>query len=264
MDESGKPFSISGKNPLFDEPNFVARAEALDELELLRSALEAVDDRLFERLRPRARRHLRELIDTYVPPPYEPGYGVLDLFLQKLLPGGPLPEPTITPGPDMVYYQKTPAHLILELTQYLKPTDVFVDLGSGLGQPSILVNLLTNIPAIGVEIDPAFHAYATRVAEALQLDDVTFINADAQNADLERGTVFFLYTPFRGALLQTVLQRLPKNCRLITYGPCTEDLRHASCWRPVPHFDRVLPTAMHGRNAVRASSSDALSLFETR
>lgn len=216
MNEPGNRFSISGKNPLFDEANFAGRADVLDELEHLRCALEAVDDNLFQRLRPLARYRLKELIDTYVPPPYGSGYGALDLFLQKLFPGGPLPEATVTLEPEMVCYQKTPAHLILEATRYLEPSDVFVDLGSGLGQPSILVNLLTGIPAMGVEIDPAYHAYAVRAAEILELADVTFINADAREADLSKGTVFFLYTPFRGNVLQTVLQRLPRNCRLIT------------------------------------------------
>ena len=249
MNEKGKRFSISGNYPsLYVEQNFAGRAEALDHLEWLppspevdafRASLEAVDERLFTRLRPMARDHLRSLIDTYVPPASDPGYTTLDVFLQKLLPGGPLPEPALPLEPEMVPYQKTPAHLILHIIEYLRPTDVFIDLGSGLGEAVILVNLLTRRPATGIEIDPALCAHAHRRAEALRLDAVTFINADARMADLSTGTVFFMYSPFRGALLRTVLRKLPHPCRLIAYGPCTEEVRREDCLRLVMECDDI-------------------------
>lgn len=47
-----------------------------------------------------------------------------------------------------------------------------------------------------------------------------------READLSAGTVFFLYTPFTGAILRTVLDRLRHEARrrpirICSYGPCT-------------------------------------------
>jgi hypothetical protein len=55
---------------------------------------------------------------------------------------------------------------------------------------------------------------------------VSFARADARYADYSEGTVFFLYTPFKGRLLAQVLERLRveaqhRRITLFTYGPCT-------------------------------------------
>ena len=91
---------------------------------------------------------------------------------------------------------------------------------------AILVNLLTGIKVRGIEFEPAFCGYARKCAEALNLVNVEFINADARSADYSEGTVFFMYTPFNGEMLQDVLEilrkeSLSKKIKIITYGPCT-------------------------------------------
>ncbi|KPV48269.1 hypothetical protein SE17_38975, partial [Kouleothrix aurantiaca] len=63
-------------------------------------------------------------------------------------------------------------------------------------------------------------------AAALSLTDVTFLNADARHADYAAGTIFYLFTPFEGAMLHEVLDRLRERARsgpirLATYGACT-------------------------------------------
>jgi hypothetical protein len=55
---------------------------------------------------------------------------------------------------------------------------------------------------------------------------VTFVNADAREADYADGTVFFMFTPFKGAILDAVLARLEQEARerpivVCTYGSCT-------------------------------------------
>jgi hypothetical protein len=60
----------------------------------------------------------------------------------------------------------------------------------------------------------------------LNLPQVEFVNVDARQADYSDGTVFFLYTPFNGKMLEQVLERLKaesanRKVRLYTYGPCT-------------------------------------------
>jgi precorrin-6B methylase 2 len=130
--------------------------------------------------------------------------------------------------PEMVFYQPTPARIVLELVEKasLKKEDVFYDMGSGLGQVSMLVNLLSGVRAKGVEFEPAYCDYARRCAKELNLSRVEFINADAREMDYSDGTVFFMYTPFEGKLLQEVLEKLKgesqrRKIRVCTYGPCT-------------------------------------------
>jgi SAM-dependent methyltransferase len=87
--------------------------------------------------------------------------------------------------------------------------DVFVDLGSGMGKVAIAVHLLTGARTRGVEVRPDLVARARAAAERLALsENVTFVEGDARDADLEDGTVFFLYLPFTGAILANVMERL--------------------------------------------------------
>jgi histone methylation protein DOT1 len=158
----------------------------------------------------------------------ETGYDNLDIFMNGLSPFQTMPEETINLEPDMVSYHKTPARIVLELVEksHFTKEDVFFDLGAGLGQVAILVNLLTGIRTRGIELEPAFCNYARACAESLNLSDVLFINADARKTDYSEGTIFFMFTPFRGEIMDTVLENLRKESLLrkitiITYGPCT-------------------------------------------
>jgi hypothetical protein len=203
--------------------------------------LVAIDDDLFRRLRADVRAGvcigsaLRAQIDKYAgrdarqrSPQDHPGYDNLDVFLNGLLRINAVPEEKSEREPEMVYYQPTPARIILELVEIanLGARDVFYDLGSGLGQVPILVNLLTGARAKGVEFEPAYCEYARACAAELGLSSMEFINVDARSADYSDGTVFFMYTPFEGRLLQEVLGRLraesrKRLIRLFTFGPCT-------------------------------------------
>jgi hypothetical protein len=60
----------------------------------------------------------------------------------------------------------------------------------------------------------------------LNLGRVTFVQGDVREADLSAGTVFYLYTPFEGAMLREVLDMLQaeaarREIRICTLGPCT-------------------------------------------
>jgi hypothetical protein len=88
------------------------------------------------------------------------------------------------------------------------------------------VDLLTGATARGVEFEPAYCDYARVCAADLNLSGVEFINADARTADYSEGTIFFMYTPFEGSILQEVLEKLRgesgrRRISLFTYGPCT-------------------------------------------
>lgn len=250
---------------LFEEKNFGQRTDAIDFLdfhvvdqieslreiglsgesgilkqraEKLKAGLEQVDDNLFKKLRANMRNGnyagkafkdmVNEYFDLNLTAAAEPGYDNLDLFINRLLFPGAIPEQTKDLEPEMVYYQKTPARVVFELAEKCRFTkdDVFFDLGSGLGQAAILINLLTGVTARGIEFEPAFCKYAQDRAAKLNLPGVTFMNADARKADYSAGTVFFLYSPFVGEMLREVLELLRKEAlyrkiRVITYGPCT-------------------------------------------
>jgi len=207
----------------------------------IKSTLEAIDRRLFQQLRATIRTAaytgtaFKHLVATYVEVqagcneyPEDIGYDNLDIFINGLSPFQTIPEPTKDLHPEMVYYQKTPARIIFELIEKcpVMKADVFFDIGAGLGQAAILVNLLAGITVKGIEFEPAFCEHARACAAELSLPDVTFINADARQADYSDGTIFFMFTPFRGEIMQEVLAMLrkvslSKEIRIVTYGPCT-------------------------------------------
>jgi len=212
--------------------------------EKVKSALEEIDSNLFETLRANIRTgtytgaEFKNLVSEYVgvntgdrEHPGEPGYDNLDLFINGLFSVQAMPEQTKDLEPEMVYYQKTPARIVFELAEeaHFSKEDVFVDIGAGLGQAAILVNLLTGIAAKGIEFEPAFCAYARDCASGLDLSKVAFIHADAREADYSEGTVFFMFTPFRGEMLREVLgmlwkESLKRKIKVITYGPCTAEV----------------------------------------
>ncbi|MCD6023204.1 MAG: class SAM-dependent methyltransferase [Fibrobacteria bacterium] len=221
------------------------RAEILSRIE----ELESWDEKLFQDLREEIRmaglrgRELKERLweiagtDGLVNPETAEGYDSFDILLNGIFCASDLPEETKRPEPEMVFYQKTPGRVILELVDRAGFTadDVFYDLGSGLGQVPILVHLLSGVPAKGVEFEPAYVQYSERSAGDLGITGVTFLNADAREADLSDGTVFFLYTPFTGRMLEEILENLRKlserkPVRVFTYGPCTLEVSRAPGW----------------------------------
>ena len=168
------------------------------------------------------------------------GYDGLDVLVDGLFDLQEAPAPTLSPTVEMVHCEETPARLLLDLVDHttFTPSDVFYDLGSGLGQVVMLVHLLTGVRAKGVEIEPAFCHFARQQAHSLALTNVTFINTDARTADYSDGTHFFMFTPFRGHLLQTVLGRLQEEAqqrliRLYTFGSCTPHVAGQPWLRPV-------------------------------
>jgi hypothetical protein len=209
--------------------------------EKIKAELEEINSSLHQKLREniRARTYtgtaFKNILKAYVNFDLEDvaqqgqeGYDNLDIFINGLFMPRTMPEQTKDLEPEMVYYQKTPARIIFELVEKAQfaAEDVFFDLGSGLGQAAILVNLLAGITAIGIEFEPAFCEYATDCAEDLNLSGVTFINADARKVNYNEGTVFFMYTPFKGEMLQEVLDKLRRESllrkiKIMTYGPCT-------------------------------------------
>jgi hypothetical protein len=155
------------------------------------------------------------------------GYDCLDELVSGIL---QLPEPSeaVQAGPEMVFYQPTPVRHILELIKVsaIAEDDVLVDLGSGLGHVPLLAAMLTGARGAGIEVEAGYVRSARECARSLCLSRVMFVQEDARTADLSGGTVFYLYTPFTGAMLARVLERLGEEAarrpiRIGTLGPCT-------------------------------------------
>ncbi len=215
-----------------------------DRAEKIKAELEEINRWLFDRLRTQIQlatdktKEFKSLVDQYIDYDLydnvnrqEIAYDHLDILINGLCNFLDIPEQTKDLDHEMVYYQKTPARIVLELVEksnYQKG-DFFVDLGSGLGQVAILVNLLTGIPCKGIEYEPSFCSYADICAKGLTLSNVTFLEADARKADYSEGTIFFMFTPFRGEMMEEVLKLLKiqsvlRKIKIITYGPCTSQV----------------------------------------
>jgi SAM-dependent methyltransferase len=120
--------------------------------------------------------------------------------------------------------------LAMVLALPLGPEDELVDLGAGIGRVVLLAHLLTGARCVGVEIQAPLVARATALCSDLGIRDVSFVLADAADAEIE-GSIFFMYAPFNGDLLARVLARLEAVAKRRTIVVCTVDLElHAVPW----------------------------------
>lgn len=127
-----------------------------------------------------------------------------DLFVDRLLGiHDPPPEDEVSDLENSPYLASSWS-LIQPLLDELGPDDVFFDLGSGLGKVPFLVHWFTGARAIGVEYDARLGATAETVRDGLGLD-VELRISDARFVDYRDGTFFYLFEPFRGAVLDEVM-----------------------------------------------------------
>lgn len=204
--------------------------------ERARLALEAADAALYRAAREELRagrgaQWLRQWQDETVAPGAEAGYDHLDQLVAGVLALEDPGEPLLPLGAGMVFYQPTPARQVFDLLGRLRldEHDVLVDLGAGLGHVALLAAACSPAASVGIEREARYVACAQRCAARLGLARASFLCQDARDADLSRGTVFYLYTPFAGAILREVLQRLAREAsarplRICTLGPCTAEV----------------------------------------
>ena len=226
----------------FPDTNILARAS------LLRTKLETANAAIYNSIRDQIRQgetpsQLLHWIDQCSGNENTPHPGLAYDALDELISGVlEARDPDIAPLrlPEMVFYQPTPARHILQLIRFsaLSPSDTLIDLGSGLGHVPILASILTGAACIGIEAEPAYVESARACARDLHLNRVTFIHQNATDANLAGGTVFYLYTPFTGTTLKTVLKKLhtvstERVITIFTLGPCTPTVAAESWLAPV-------------------------------
>jgi SAM-dependent methyltransferase len=163
---------------------------------------------------------------------------VRDASVDRALGLGAIPDD----GPELprgcVPYLPCPVDALLRLVEQarVQASDVFVDVGSGVGRAAALVHLMTGARVIGLEIQPALVAAARGMTERLRLSDVAFVEGDAPRLTdaLSAGSVFLLYCPFSGDRLAAVLATLATLARTRALRVCCVDL-------PLPLTDWLTP-----------------------
>lgn len=230
------------------------RIEALDELDAslpdaqkigttlrqrataIHVALESVNSKLYQAIRQDIQRgtggeRLLELLrdcNRAANPINRAGYDFLDDLIAGVLQFEEPSAEVVQLEPEMVAYQPTPARHIFDLIARtaLTERDSLIDIGSGLGHVALLAGICTRAHCTGIELEPSYVECARKCARSLNLNNVRFIHGDVRAANLSEGTVFYLYTPFTGAIQRDALNALrresvSRQIRICTFGPCT-------------------------------------------
>jgi len=156
-----------------------------------------------------------------------------DAWLDRVLELENLPDD----GPDLprdcVPYVPCSVNALLRIVEHagVQPSDVFVDVGSGLGRAAALVHLLTGAPAIGLEIQGALVRASRELTTRMMLSHLSFVEGDAAQLTgfIVIGSVFFLYCPFSGERLNRVLAELEPIARTKPIRVCCVNLPLPPC-----------------------------------
>ena len=140
-------------------------------------------------------------------------------------------------GPDLprgcVPYFPCSVDALLRVVEQarVRPSDVFVDVGSGLGRAAAFVHLLTGAGVIGIEIQSGLVRAARDLSRRLGVSRVSCVDGDAVRLTgfITIGSVFFLYCPFSGDRLVKVLAELEPIARTRTIRVCCLDLPLPRC-----------------------------------
>jgi SAM-dependent methyltransferase len=154
--------------------------------------------------------------------------GERDAWLDSIFGLGDLPDD----GPDLprgcVPYLPSSVDTLLRVVERapVRSSDVFVDVGSGLGRATALVHLLTGASAVGLEIQANLVRAARDLMKRLELPRVSCIEGDAAEwtGAIDAGTIFFLYCPFSGDRLAKALADLERVARTRMIRVCSVDL----------------------------------------
>lgn len=166
-------------------------------------------------------RDLRRAL-TSVSPAERDAWLDLVLGLEELPDDGPaLPR-------DCVPYLPCSADVLLRAIDEasIGDSDVFVDVGAGIGRAAACVQLLTGAATIGLEIQPPLVRAARELTERLNLSRAAFVEGDAVELTglVPIGTVFFLYCPFGARHLARWLTVIEPIARANPIRICCVDL----------------------------------------
>lgn len=119
--------------------------------------------------------------------------------------------------PGSLAYGETPwrtMRRILERTG-VERRDRFVECGSGTGRICLFVNRVHGIPAVGIEVVPAFVEAARGIAERLDMKDVRFVEGDFLEQSWSLGTIYYVTAT---AFDDRTIARIGRKCRELRDG----------------------------------------------
>jgi SAM-dependent methyltransferase len=125
-------------------------------------------------------------------------------------------------------YVPCPVDALLRMVEQadVRASDVFVDVGSGVGRAAALVQLLTGAAAIGIEIQPALVQAARDLAARSNGLRFAPIEGDATwlAGFIAIASIFFLYCPFSGARLEKLLDAIEPIAHMREIRVCCVDV----------------------------------------
>jgi hypothetical protein len=156
-----------------------------------------------------------------------------DVWLDLVLGLGELPGDGRDLPPGCVPYIPCPVETLLSMVERaeVRPDDVFVDIGSGLGRATALTHLLTGASAIGLEVQSGLVRSSRDLMKRWNTPRVSVVEGDAARLTgfIGMGSVFFLYCPFSGARLDKVLVELESIARTRQARVCCVDMPILAC-----------------------------------
>ena len=138
-------------------------------------------------------------------------------------------------------YLPCPVDALLRMLEHaeVQSSDVFVDVGSGVGRAAALARLLTGAASIGIEIQPELVRASRALEQRLKVSRLSVIEGDAARLSefISLGSVFFLYCPFGAQRLERVLDGLAAIAR-------TRQIRVCSVHLPLPARPWLTPLCL--------------------
>lgn len=155
-----------------------------------------------------ARAPLRALFDAV--PPLE-----RDHFVEEVLGIAYPPLEEGAPGTDLMSYAPSGYDEIVHAFEQSKlaPGDRLLDLGAGLGKVVMLAELLTGAASVGIEYDAHLCDLGNEACRELGLQGERLRVQDARELASFDAEVVFMYLPFSGEVLASVMARLLADAR---------------------------------------------------
>lgn len=142
---------------------------------------------------------------------------------------------------DMVKYEAMHyfhLHHIFK-TLEIKETDVFADIGCGMGRVTCFAGLFSFKKVIGIDLDKKLCNLATLNAQGMRFRNahIEIIHSDALKLNQDEITVFYFYNPFGTKTMAKFLNRLedslkqkPRNIQIIYVNPICRDIFETNDW----------------------------------
>ena len=149
---------------------------------------------------------------------------------------------------DNTWYESPDYWYLHKIARMLRPErpgeGVFYDIGSGKGRVLCIMARQPFKRVVGVELFAELCAAARANARKMRgrKAPIDVIQADAAQADMSDGTIYFMFNPFGRDTMYEVLQNLrqslrhnPRDIIVVYYNAVHEDMLQASGWLTQTH-----------------------------